>query len=77
MEKKNTIWVVVTWDSESARLMSKMTCNSYEEAANIVGAFYLSAKVDKNVEGAQLDDDRMFACCTINGRDEFCEAFEI
>jgi hypothetical protein len=77
MEKKNTLWVVVTWDNESARLTSKKTWNTESAAKDDVYAWYVEAKTDENCEGAQIDDDGLFACAIINGRDESCEAFEV
>lgn len=77
MEKKNTLWVVVTWDNESARLTSKKTWNTESVAKDHVYAWYFEAKTDENCEGVQIDDDELFACATINGREESCEAFEV
>ena len=77
MEKKNTLWAVVTWDNESARLTSKKTWNTESAAKDDVYAWYVEAKTDENCEGAQIDDDGLFACAIINGRDESCEAFEV
>lgn len=77
MEKKNTLWVVVTWDNESARLTSKRTWNTDSAAKDDVYAWYVESKTDENCEGVQIDDDGLFACATINGREESCEAFEV
>lgn len=77
MEKKNTIWVVVTWDNESPKLTSKRTWNTELAAKDSVRVWYFNAKEDENCEGAQLDDDGLFACARINGREEYCEAFEV
>lgn len=74
--KKESIWVVVTGDSESARLTNKTTHRSREAAETDVLCWYDNSIDDKNCEGAQLDEDGLFACAYINGRYEFCEAFE-
>ncbi len=76
MEKKN-IWIVVTWDNESARLTSKKSWNTEDAAKDDVYAWYVESKTDENCEGAQIDDDGLFACAIINGREESCETFEI
>lgn len=76
MEKKNTLWVVVTWDNESARLTSKQSWDTKEAAKDDVRCWYFDSKEDENCEGAQIDDDGLFACAIINGRYESCEAFE-
>lgn len=77
MEKKNTIWVVVTWDNESARLTSKSSCETESAAKIEVNNWYVVSETDENCEGAQIDDDFLFACARINGREEYCEAFEV
>lgn len=77
MEKENTLWAVVTWDNESTRLTSKRTWNTESAAKDNVRVWYFNAKEDKNCEGVQIDDDGLFACATINGREESCEAFEV
>ena len=77
MEKKNTLWAVVTWDNESARLTSKRTWNTESAAKDNVRVWYFNAKEDENCEGVQIDDDGLFACAIINGRYESCEAFEV
>lgn len=77
MEKKNTLWVVVTWDNESPRLTSKKTWNTEDAAKDDVYAWYVESKTDENCYGAQIDDDGLFACAIINGREENCEAFEV
>lgn len=77
MENKNTLWVVVTWDNESPRLTSKKTWNTEDAAKDDVYAWYVEAKTDENCEGAQIDDDGLFATAIINGREESCEAFEV
>ena len=75
--EKKSIWVVVTGDSESARLTDKTTWDTESVAKNDVYAWYVEAKTDENCEGVQIDDDGLFACAYINGRYEFCEAFEV
>jgi hypothetical protein len=77
MEKKNTRRAVVTWDNESARLTSKRTWNTESAAKDDVRCWYFDSKEDENCESAQIDDDGLFACARINGRDESCEAFEV
>ena len=77
MEKENALWAVVTWDNESARLTSKRTWNTESAAKDNVRVWYFNAKEDENCEGAQIDDDGLFACAKINGREENCEAFEV
>ena len=77
MEKKNTLWAVVTWDNESARLTSKRTWNTESAAKDDVRCWYFDSKEDENCEGVQIDDDGLFACAIINGRYESCEAFEV
>lgn len=76
MEKKS-IWVVVTGDSESPRLTSKTTHRTKEAAETDVLCWYDNSLDDENCESAQLEEDGLFACATINGRFEFCEAFEV
>ena len=77
MEKKNTIWVVVTWDNESARLTSKRSVKTMDEAENAVLTWYEESCDDENCEGAQIDSDNLFAAAYINGRDETIQAFEV
>jgi hypothetical protein len=77
MEKKNTLWAVVTRDNESPRLTSKKTWNTEDAAKDDVHAWYVESKTDENCESVQIDDDGMFACAIINGRYESCEAFEV
>ena len=77
MEKKNTLWVVVTWDNESPKLTSKKTWNTESTAKDDVYAWYVESKTDENCEGAQIDDDWLFATAIINGHEESCEAFEV
>lgn len=77
MENENKIWVVVTWDNESPRLTSKKTWNTEDAAKDDVYAWYVESKTDENCEGAEIDDDWLFATAIINGREESCEAFEV
>ena len=77
MEKKNTIWVVVTWDNESARLTGFSKVDTIESAERDVVDWYNDANEDENCEYAQLDDDNLFATALINGREENTQAFEI
>jgi len=77
MEEKNTLWTVVTWDNESARLTSKRGFKTKQEAKDEVYIWFVEAKTDENCECEQIDDDGLFACTSINGREEYCEAFEV
>ena len=83
MEKKNTLWVVVTWDNESARLTSKKAVITEAEAKNEVKKWYYTAldEYNNDDEGyyapGTLDDDCLFACIDNYGRYESCEAFEV
>lgn len=77
MEEKNDTWIVVTWDNESPKLTSKRTWDTESAAKDDVYAWYVDSKTDENCESAQIDDDGLFACARINGREEYCEAFMV
>lgn len=85
MKNKNTLWVVVTWDNESAGLTSKKAVKTEEEAKNEVKMWYETTldEYNNDEEGVgyyapgTLDDDCLFACINNYGRYESCEAFEV
>jgi hypothetical protein len=62
--------------NEPPRLTSKKTWNTEDDAKDDVYAWYVESKTDEHCEGAQIDDDWLFATAIINGREESCEAFE-
>lgn len=83
MEKKNTIWVIVTWDNESAKLTTKKSVKMEYDAKNEVKKWYYTTldEYNNDDEGyytpGTLDDDCLFACINNYGRYESCEAFEV
>ena len=83
MEKKNTIWVVVTWDNESARLTSKKSVKTEQDAKEEVKSWYNLTLEEYNNDdkgyyaAGTLDDDCLFAIIDNYRRYESCEAFEV
>lgn len=83
MEKKSTIWVVVTWDNDEARLTSKVSVKTEQEAKENVKSWYENTLGEYNNDDdgyyapGTLDDDCLYACINNHGRYESCEAFEV
>ena len=77
MEKKNTIWVVVTWDNDAAKLTSKQRFLTRDAAEAEVLCWYMQTMNEYEDASGQRDSDNLYACVWHGGLYENCEAFEV